>query len=166
MRLLHSVRSNGSQTKQPQRKFITHLLGLLLRLPGHATFRKMSRYRFYHEKTFARWYARPLDWVSCNKAAITAVVVPEHEQALAIDASFVPNSGKQTSGLTRFWNGGHSRAEKGLELSTVVWLDITGHCAYSLSGSKPRPAGKMRRRRPPGLMRIWSNAPGWSRRMT
>ena len=142
MRLLHSVRSNWSQTKKPQRKFITHLLGLLLLLPGHATFRNMSRYSFYHEKTFARWYDRPFDWVAFNKEAITAVVVPEHEQALAIDASFVPKSGKQTYGLDRFWNGCHSRAEKGLELSTVAWLDITGNCAYSLSVEQTPPSGE------------------------
>ena len=41
-------------TKKPQRKFVTHLLGLMLMLPGHATFRNMSRYSLYHERTFAR----------------------------------------------------------------------------------------------------------------
>jgi hypothetical protein len=37
MRLLQSVRSRLKQTKKPQYKFVTHLLGLLLMLPGHAT---------------------------------------------------------------------------------------------------------------------------------
>ena len=109
-------------------------------LPGHATFRNMSRYSSYHEKTFSRWYERSFDWVSFNKAAITAVVPPEHEQALAIDASFVPKSGKQTYGLGRFWNGCHSRAEKGLELSSVAWLDLTANCAYSLSVEQTPPS--------------------------
>ncbi len=48
MRLLPSVRSTPSQTKKPQRKFVAHLLGLLLMLPGHATFRNMSRYVSVH----------------------------------------------------------------------------------------------------------------------
>jgi hypothetical protein len=132
MRLLHSVRSTPSQTKKPPRKFIAHLLGLLLMLPGHATFRHMSRYSALHEQTFARGYDRPFDWVSLNKAAITQGVPPEHEQALAIDARFIPKSGKHPYGLDRFWHGCHSRAEKGLELSTVAWLDITGNCADAL----------------------------------
>jgi hypothetical protein len=59
---------------------------------------------------------------------------------LAIDASVIPTSGKQTYGLDRFWNGCHSRAEKGLELSTVAWLDITGHCAYALSVEQTPPS--------------------------
>ena len=81
MRLLHSVLMCLKQTKKPQDKFITHLLGLLLMLPGHATFRPMSRYSPYHERTFSRWYGRVFDWVSLNKSAITEVVPAEHEQA-------------------------------------------------------------------------------------
>lgn len=142
MRLLHSVWSTWRQTKKPQRKFVTHLLGLLLMLPGHATFRNLSRYSPYHEKTFSRWYARPFDWVSLNKAAITEGIPPAHEQALAIDASFVSKSGKQTYGLDRFWNGCHSRTEKGLEISTVAWLDITANCAYCLSVEQTPPSAQ------------------------
>jgi SRSO17 transposase len=109
-------------------------------LPGHATFRNMSRYSPYHERTFARWYDTPFDWVSFNKAAITEVVPPDHEQALIIDASFVPKSGKHTDGLDRFWNGSHSRTEKGLDISTLAWLDLTGNCAYCLSVEQTPPS--------------------------
>ena len=34
-----SVLPTLRQTKKPQQKFVAHLLGLLLMLPGHATFR-------------------------------------------------------------------------------------------------------------------------------
>ena len=71
MRLFQSVLATLTQTKKPQRKFIAHLLGLLLMLPGHATFRNLSRYSSYHERTFHRWYDRPFDFVALNKAAIT-----------------------------------------------------------------------------------------------
>jgi hypothetical protein len=140
MRLLQSVRSRLKQTKKPQYKFVTHLLGLLLMLPGHATFRNLSRYSPYHERTFSRWYGRVFDWVSLNKSAITEVVPAEHEQALVMDASFVPKSGKHTYGLDRFWNGSHSRAERGLEISTLAWLDITDNCAYGLSVEQTPPS--------------------------
>jgi hypothetical protein len=142
MRLLQSVLSRLKQTKKPQYKFVTHLLGLLLMLPGHATFRNMSRYSPYHEKTFSRWYGSPFDWVSLNQAAITEVVPAEHEQAMVMDASVLPKSGKHTYGLDRFWNGSHSRAEKGLEISTLAWLDITGNCAYALSVEQTPPSAE------------------------
>lgn len=133
MRLLQSVLPTLRQTKKPQQKFVAHLLGLLLMLPGHATFRNLSRYSSYHERTFSRWYAKDFDFVSLNKAAITRVIPPEHEQALVVDASFVAKSGKKTYGLDRFWNGSHSRTEKGLEISTLAWLDITSNEAYCLN---------------------------------
>jgi putative transposase len=120
MRLLQSVLTRLKQTKKSQYKFVTNLLGLLLILPGHTTFRNMRRYSSYHEKTFSRWYGSTFDWVSLNQAAITEVFPSEHEQALVIDASFVPKSGTQTYGLGRFWNGSHSRAENGLEISTLT----------------------------------------------
>ena len=132
MRLLQSVLPGLGQTQKPQQKFVAHLLRLLLMFPGHATFRNLSRYSSYHERTFARWYARDFDFVSLNKAAIIQVIPPDHEQALVIDASFVPKSGKTTYGLDRFWNGSHSRSEKGLEISALAWLDITANCAYAL----------------------------------
>ena len=84
MRLLQSVLATSPQTKKPQRKFIAHLLGLLLMLPGHATFRNLSRYSSYHERTIAWWYDRHFDFVSLNKAAITQAIPPEHQQALVI----------------------------------------------------------------------------------
>src|SRR5258706_4753835 len=124
-------------TKKPQRKFVGHVLRVLLMLPGQATFRNLSRYSAYHERTFARWYTRDFDFVSLNKAAISHIITPEHDQALVIDASFVPKSGKKTYGLDRFWNGSHSRTEKGLEISALAWLDITDHCAYGLSVEQP-----------------------------
>jgi hypothetical protein len=93
MRLLQSVLPSLSQAKQPQRKFLAHLLGLLLLFPGYATFRNLSRYSSYDERTFSRWYAKEFDFVALNKAAITDVTPPEHEQAFVIDASFVPKIG-------------------------------------------------------------------------
>lgn len=142
MQLLQSVLVRLTKTKKPQQKFLMHLLGLLLMLPGHATFRNLSRYSSYQEKTFARWYGRDFDFVSLNKAAIMEVVPTAHEQALVLDASFVPKSGKLTYGLDRFWNGSHSRTEQGLEISVLAWLDISANCAYCLSVEQTPPTGK------------------------
>jgi hypothetical protein len=125
---------------KPQRTFLAHLFSLLLLLPGRVTFRNLSRYSPYHEKTFARWYATDMDFVSLNKAAITAVVPPHHAQALVMDASFIPKSGKQTYGLDRFWNSKQSRTEKGLEISALAWLDVTDNCAYCLHVDQTPPA--------------------------
>jgi len=83
-------------TKKPHQKFLAHLLGLRLMLPGHATLRNLSRYRADHARTFARGYARDFAFVSLNKAAISHVIPPDHAQAWVSDASLVPKSGQKT----------------------------------------------------------------------
>jgi hypothetical protein len=126
--------------KKPQQKFLCHVMYLMLMLPGRITFRNLSRYSPYHEKTFARWFARDVDFVSLNRAAIVEVVPPSHEHVLAFDPSFVPKSGKHSYGLDMFWNGAHSRAEKGLEIATLAWVDVTQNSAYILSVEQTSPA--------------------------
>lgn len=133
MRPLDSVLTGLKNISPGRRRFLCHLLGLLLMLPGRATFRNLSRYSLYHEKTFSRWFAKDFDWVSVNRAAIMQGVPAEHEHVLAFDPSFVPKSGKRTYGLDRFWNGTHSRAEKGLEIGVLAWVDVTANTAYALS---------------------------------
>ena len=140
MRPIQSVLATLPQTKKPQRHFIAHLLGLLPMLPGHATFRNLSRYSSYHERTFARWYERPFDFISLNKVAITQVIPPDHQQALVIDATFIAKSGAHTYGLERFWNSRQRRSEKGLEVSAIAWLDIIDNCAYGLSVEQTPPS--------------------------
>jgi hypothetical protein len=116
VRLFDSVLMRLKNTKKPQQKFVSHVMRLLLLVPGRVTFRNLSRDSPYHETTFARWFARGFDFVSLNRAAIVEVVSPSHEHVLTFDPSFVPKSGKQTHGLDVFWNSAHSRTEKGWRL--------------------------------------------------
>ena len=101
MRLFERVLMRVKHTKKPQQKFLCHVMRLMLMLPGRVTFRNLSRYSPYHERTFTRWFARDFDFVTLNHAAIVEVVPLSHEHVLAFDPSFVPKSGKHTYGLDR-----------------------------------------------------------------
>jgi hypothetical protein len=140
MRLLDSVLTELKNSSPAHRRFVGHLLELLLMLPGRATWRNLSRYSPYHEKTFGRWFAKNIDGVQVNQMAILQGVPVQHEQVLAFDPSFVPKSGKHTYGIARFWNGTHSRAEKGLEIGVLAWVDVTTNTAYALSVEQTPPA--------------------------
>jgi DDE superfamily endonuclease len=140
VRLLKSVLMRVKNTKKPQQKFLCHVMRLMLLVPGRVTCRHLSRYRPYHENTFARWFERDVEFVSLNHAAIVEVVPPSHEHVLAFAPSCVPQSGKRTPGLDMFWNGAHSRAEKGLEMATLAWIEVTDNSASTLSVEQTSPA--------------------------
>ncbi|MGB3120348.1 MAG: IS4 family transposase, partial [Verrucomicrobiales bacterium] len=61
MPLLESVLLN-MKWSQPFRSFLSELLVVLLIVPGRATFRNLSRYSDYVEKTLSRWFRRQVDW--------------------------------------------------------------------------------------------------------
>ena len=138
MPLLESVLLN-MRLSQPFRQFLNELLLLLLIVPGRATVRNLSRYSGSVEKTLSRWFRRKVDWAGLNVAAIRAVVPAEQESVFAFDPSYVPKSGKHTAGLGHFWNGSAGRAEPGLEVNALSWVDVTANTAYTISAEMTPP---------------------------
>ena len=114
-------------------------MGLWLRLPGRMTFRHLSRESGSHETTLARGLARDVDFVSRHRAAIAPVMPPHPEQALAFDPRCVSKRGQQTSGLGKFWQGAHSRTDKGVAITGRAWREGTSHSAETLSGAHTAP---------------------------
>lgn len=118
---------------KPQRKFISVLLTTIMLMRGRVNFRNMSRYSLLSEKTFSRQFRNPFDFAGFNGIGIE-MVVPPHAMMIAImDCSFIPKSGSHTYGLTKFYNGIRSEAEKGLEISQLAVADVSYNTAYNLS---------------------------------
>lgn len=143
MRLFDSVVATLGLS-QPFQRFVREVLMLLVIVPGRATFLNLSRYSRYDEKTFRRGFRREVHWAALNVAAIRAVAPAHHEQVLAFDPSFIPKSGKHTPGLGRFWNSCTGRAELGLEIHVLAWVDVTANTAYAIQAAltppEPTPA--------------------------
>lgn len=133
MEIVKTVLQQMSNVAQPQRKFMLVLLPLLMSLRGRANFRNLSRYSDYHERTFSRGYRRKFDFVEFNRLSLQPLCKPGTRLIAATDCSFVPKSGKHTDGLGKFYNGVRSKAEKGLEISTLAIVNITENTAYNLS---------------------------------
>src|SRR5215208_3978915 len=128
---------------QPQRKFLATLFVTILVLRGRVTFRNLSRYCDYSERTIARQFRAPFDWPDFHQRVLMTALAPHAELISAHDASFISKSGKQTFGLGHFFNGCASRAERGLEISTLAVVDVTRHCAFTLAVAQTPPsAGK------------------------
>jgi len=124
---------------QPQRKFLATLFVTILVLRGRVTFRNLSRYCDYSERTIARQFRAPFDWPDFHQRVLMTARAPHAELISAHDASFISKSGKQTFGLGHFFNGCASRAERGLEISTLAVVDVTRRCAFTLASAQTPP---------------------------
>jgi hypothetical protein len=70
---------------------------------------------------------------------MTTVLDPGADLIVVQDASFIPQSGKQTCGLGHFFNGCANRAEPGLELSPLAVGDVSRRCAVTLAVAQTPP---------------------------
>jgi hypothetical protein len=100
---------------------------------GKVNFTNLSRYSELSERTYRRQYEQPFGFMGVNRCLIEAAIDAMRFQVAAIDASFIPKSGKHTAGVGWFYNGKASRAERGLEISTIAVVDVDAALGYALS---------------------------------
>ena len=139
MSLVSHILEGLCELSPRQRRFFAHLLCLWPCLNGRFTLLNLSRYSSYCERTFRRYLARPFPWSAFNAVLINSGQGVEDELMLAQDASFVPKSGRATSGVSLFYNGCSGRVENGLELSLVAVVNLARNTAYALHASQTLP---------------------------
>ena len=130
--ILKSALDNIPSLKKPQKTFVMMLLSAFMTFAGKATFRNLSRYSGLHEKRISRWFLRTFDFLTLNCQLLSAILSKNSEIIAAMDASFLPKSGKHTEGLAKFWDSKSSKAQKGLEVSLISVVDIKANTAYAL----------------------------------
>ena len=140
MTLVNDILKQMPGLSQPQRKFLATLFVTILVLRGRVNFRNLSRYCDYSERTIARQFRAPFDWPDFHQHVLMTALDPRAELVSAHDASFIPKSGKQTFGLGHFFNGCASRAERGMEISTLAVVDVTRRCAFTLAVAQTPPS--------------------------
>src|SRR5213592_4989385 len=139
MTMVHDILQQMPGLGRPQRKFLATLFVAILVLRGRVNFRNLRRYCDYAERTIARQFREPFDWPDFHQRVLMTALDPRSELVSAHDASFIPKSGKQTFGLGHFFNGCASRAERGLEISTLAVVEVTRRCALTLAVAQPLP---------------------------
>ena len=139
MTMVNDILKHMPGLGQPQRKFLATLFVTILVLRGRVNFRNLRRSCNYSERTIARQFREPFDWPDFHQRVLMTALDPRAELVSAQDASFLPKSGKQTCGLGHFFNGCASRAERGLEISTLAVVDVTRRCAFTLAVAQTPP---------------------------
>jgi hypothetical protein len=125
--------------RQAQRKFLAVVFAPLLALRGRVTGRNLSRYGNSSARTIARQFRTFFDWPDFHQRVMRAGLDARSVRGSAQDASVIPKSGKHTFGLGHFFNGGASRAERGLAMATVAVVEVTRRCAFTRAGAQTPP---------------------------
>jgi len=120
-------------TSKPQLKFLLTLFSTIMILRGRMNYRNMSRYSVIHEKTFSRNFRKSFDFTDLNHRLILEIIPEKNRKMAAIDASYVPKSGKHSYGIDYFWSGVAGRSKKGQEISSLAIVDLDYNTAYNLS---------------------------------
>jgi len=110
-----------------QRKFILHLMLLFLSLKGRYNFHQFSRYGNMNEQSYRNQFANPFDFLRFNKNLVSGKI-----GVIAFDPSFIKKSGSSTPFRRYFWNGCVSKAEKGLELCGISFIELEAKVSYHL----------------------------------
>lgn len=135
---INQILDGWQDLAKPQRKFLTTLFSTMLIIQSSINFLSLGRHSHLSEKTFRRQFRRHFEFPQLNRQIIeqSGCFQPI---AFAMDASFIKKSGKHTFGLDRFWNGCHSRVEKGLELSLICVIDNEQNASLALSVEQTPP---------------------------
>jgi hypothetical protein len=139
MTIVNDILTQRPGLRPPQRKFLATWFVTIRVRRGRVNFRHLSRDCDSSERTIARQFREPFDWPAFHQCVLMTVLDPRSALISAHDASFIPTSGKQTCGLGHVFNGGASRAERGLEISTRAVVAVTRRGAFALAAAQTPP---------------------------
>ncbi len=124
MTSIEQILSQMPGIAKPQRNFLVSLFGAYCLFQGRANMTNLHRYGAPSPRTQSRWHRRRFDFADFNLRLLEDADLLGGPLAVAIDATFIPKSGKRTFGLANFWDSSQDRAHKGLELSLLALVSL------------------------------------------
>jgi hypothetical protein len=119
-----------SHINKAQSKFMLAIFDVWLSLPVRYTMLNLSRFSGYCEKSIRLHFEQRFDFTAFNSAVIGKRC--GSDLIAAFDPTFIPKSGKQTSGLGKWWSGTRQCTLKGLEVGCLAVVDAAAATALSL----------------------------------
>jgi len=111
-----------------QRRFILHIVRLLLQIRGRVNFTNLARYGGYVEQYYRKWFSKPFDFGEFNRQLVSRFA--GSERIIGFDPSFMPKSGKHTPGVGYFWSGCAKSVKWGMEMCGISVIDLTRQTSY------------------------------------
>lgn len=110
-----------------QKKFIVHLVVLLLSMRSRVNYLMLCRYGKYSEKSYRLNFEKGFDFETFNRRLILSNC--SKDLLWIFDPSHIAKSGKHTPGVGYFWSGCADSVKWGLELSALAIGDMENQTA-------------------------------------
>lgn len=135
--VLNALKSAKLKINKCRKNFMLEIFMLYLSIPGRINFLQLGRYSRHGEQRFRRQFEEKFDFFSFN----SALCEPFHgnRTALAIDASFIHKSGKQTPCIGYFLSGCAGKSLRGLEVLSLSLVDAGSRMSFHLSATQTPP---------------------------
>lgn len=131
--------SKIKEVSRPIRKFILHIVPLWLAMNCRCVFMNLGRWGGRSGKNYRSVFARAFDGFSFNCEVVKACL--KGKIIAVFDPFYLPNSGKKTYGVAKFYSSTAGRAQRGLEASCLCFVGVSDHSAlHGLAGQSPTPA--------------------------
>lgn len=129
--LLAAIVASTPDLTKCHRQFISHMLLLFLIVRSRINFLQLSRHsEQYCEHTMRLNFEKYADLGTMNRC-----LIQQHgsgHYVLALDASWLPKSGKATPGVGKYWSGTAQKALWGLETCLLSAIDVDKRTAWHL----------------------------------
>jgi hypothetical protein len=107
------------------------MLALFLSIKGRINFLQLARHtQQYGESTCRLQFEQQVDFQAINQEYIQQM--SSGHLLLAFDLTYLPKSGKATSGVGKYWSGSAQMPMWGLEAGLLSVIDIDHHTAFHL----------------------------------
>lgn len=119
-----------------QRRFLTELFQVLLRVRGRVNFTNMARYSPFSEQTFRRHFQKGVRWVALNLTVLRLRRHPKEPLIGVFDCTFLPKGGTESYGLGRFFSSAAGRPERGQEVSILGVVATKSREAFGIDATQ------------------------------
>lgn len=129
--LIDAIVAKATDLTKARRQFLSHVLMLFLSVRHRINFLQLARHTDqYCEHAMRLQFEQFIDFAQINQAFIE-----QHGSGhflIALDASYLPKSGKHTPAVGKYWSGCAQKALPGLEVSLLSVIDVEQRKAWHL----------------------------------
>lgn len=138
--LIESILRKMTGIGKCQRKFVAHILVLMLSVRGRTNFLQMGRYGSMSEQSYRLNFEKSFDFMKFNSHLIKMIC--SSELIIVFDPSYISKSGNCTPGLGNFYSGCAGSYKRGLEIGGIAAVDVKQNTAYHLEAVQSPTAKK------------------------